>query len=480
MWPQNPFMFGGWGSPTSVPGFGGGTVEMGGSGGITGGLLSRARRRQSPLSPPQEQPLGYTMPMLGGMVGPMGTPAPEPTTSAQGSFIPQSVNPVQAPQQGWGQKIMQGLKGIDAPAWLEMSGRFADAYYNPENTGQAIGGVGTALQGQKDRALQQEELDYMRGERGQQSAERERNRAEYERYIADPARTPEERAAARAMGPQRFAELAAGQVMTAAQKAELEQERLQAQTEGTRWQATFDENRRQFGVSANLDAQRIRQAGMAAERRSQNLRGPDRKLLEDVREAGGRARDLATLGGIFDEANRNTSTGLLAGLQFWDPNVGTMKQASSTMRGYMRPPGSGATSDYEQRLYAQGAPSIDNMGVVNQQMTSNQRRLADIAVARQYFYEDWADQNGSLNGAERAFQTSQEFQSLTADATQSAEASASEAPARRPDAAPDNAGRVWEDEQGVRWKSNGRGWIRQGGTLPAAPSSGPPVRAGGF
>jgi len=146
------------------------------------------------------------------------------------------------------------------------------------------------------------------------------------------------------------------------------------------------------------------------------LTGADKKMLEDAREAANNARSLRAQASIFKGANQNAPSGY--GADKWNflaPETATMNQQSSLMRGSMRPPGSGATSDYEQRLYALGAPSAQNTREQNAAIIANLEKGAAISEARQFFYEDYAAQQGSLNGAERAFQKSPDFRALTQD-----------------------------------------------------------------
>lgn len=149
------------------------------------------------------------------------------------------------------------------------------------------------------------------------------------------------------------------------------------------------------------------------------LRGTEGALMTRTREAAEGARGLRALvqefrshlQGTRDNGLRGTFPG--AGVQVWDSDIGAMNALQARMTGLMRPSGSGATSDFEQRLYARGAPNVNNMPEVNEEIIRNIETLSDIADARQFFYEDYASQNGTLNGAERAFQQSPEFQQLT-------------------------------------------------------------------
>lgn len=157
------------------------------------------------------------------------------------------------------------------------------------------------------------------------------------------------------------------------------------------------------------------QAAQEMRQRSLSLRGPDRDLMETIRNSSGSANELLSMAQMFREANSRTGTG---GLTEYLPFNGfsgdraSMRQLESMMRGMMRPVGSGATSDYEQRLYAQGAPRVDMLGPQNEQVIRNIETLARIRNARRYFYEDYADSTGTLNGAERAFQQSEAFRRL--------------------------------------------------------------------
>lgn len=171
---------------------------------------------------------------------------------------------------------------------------------------------------------------------------------------------------------------------------------------------------------AQLDLQRRALAVDAARANMERpLRGSDRELMDNVREAAGRSQALTMLGEEFLSANGVSPTGELSRfnpMNIWDPNRRSMTAAASQMRAYMRPPGSGATSDYEQRIYAMGVPSVDNTGPQNQAIMRYHQTAAQIAQARRFFYEDYAQQNGSLNGAEQAFQQSPSFQNITRSA----------------------------------------------------------------
>lgn len=148
------------------------------------------------------------------------------------------------------------------------------------------------------------------------------------------------------------------------------------------------------------------------------LRGPDASLMTRARETAESQRGLRGLAQEFAGLQAQQPTGPGAGINpltggVWlDRETRAMDALSARMLGLMRPAGSGATSDFEQRIYARGAPSIDNTPQQNAAIIAGIERATQIADARQFFYELYADQVGSLNGAEQAFQASEDYRSL--------------------------------------------------------------------
>lgn len=179
-------------------------------------------------------------------------------------------------------------------------------------------------------------------------------------------------------------------------------------------QAQLDLTRRGQNISA-ANAQRSQQ--------TRPLRGPDANLMTDTRNTAANARGLRGLVQDFISAQttaqgaQGVGLGPGAGVQIWNPQIRNMSALAARMTGLMRPAGSGATSDFEQRLYARGAPSVDNTPEANAQIAQGLLKAADIADARQFFYEAYAEAYGSLNGAEQAFQASPEFRGLTGEQT---------------------------------------------------------------
>jgi hypothetical protein len=192
-------------------------------------------------------------------------------------------------------------------------------------------------------------------------------------------------------------------------------------------------------------------ASMARVNMDRPLRGPDASLMSSVREAAARSQALSALGDEFLAANARNATGELSPYNpanLVSPDRAQMRAASSRMRGYMRPPGSGATSDFEQRLYGQGAPSTANTGPQNQAIVAAHRTQAQLDQARMNFYEAWAYQNGNLYGAEQAFQQSDDFRRIRSDFERRPRGGGSSGAPPRPSGVPSSA----------RWNPQTRQW----------------------
>lgn len=375
--------------------------------GILDAFLRNSQAVQQPWSPmaPQQQPQTMTGATPGGMNNPppMQTPA-----FAQPLQIPQFGTPA-APQQGFRARLadmfnpngenylfnnptfMNGLTLLGESQNGGDWGRAAQSI--SQNQTQQLQRTQLQRQNRREDAADAREQTQFGWQEGAQARGLEQRQA-LENWIR--TLPPEQQAAARAnpqAAHQAFmeAQAAASQPITPFQQAQLS--------------LTARGQNMDFATSAA--AQELRQ-------RSLSLRGPDRDLMETIRNSSGSANELLGMAQMFREANSRTQTG--GGSQFipFSEDRASMRQVASMMRGMMRPVGSGATSDYEQRLYAMGVPSVDLLGPQNEAIINNIETLARIRNARRYFYEDYADQTGSLNGAERAFQASQEFRTIQA------------------------------------------------------------------
>jgi len=83
-----------------------------------------------------------------------------------------------------------------------------------------------------------------------------------------------------------------------------------------------------------------------------------------------------------------------------DPEIKEMSGIASGLQGQARPAGSGATSDFEQRLYRQGVPAPDKRGKTNQNIIRYQKGVIAEEDDRLAFQEEFMRRNGSLNGSQ--------------------------------------------------------------------------------
>lgn len=144
--------------------------------------------------------------------------------------------------------------------------------------------------------------------------------------------------------------------------------------------------------------------------RSKMLAAPEQRSIEEARAS---ARDaVGVLGDLtrFQDINAGVQTGGLVNNavnfvkgKLGDPNIQQMDEIKARMAPQQRVPGSGTTSDMDLRLFLQATPSAANSRETN---TAIIERGRQEAVRRQQyadFLDQYARENGSLNGAEAAF-----------------------------------------------------------------------------
>lgn len=319
------------------------------------------------------------------------------------------------PPGGWMSRLNEGLNsplfnaGMALLAGSQNGGDWgvvADnlrAYGQDQREQQRLSNEERAAKAQQN--LQNTQFDWLRSDRTRADEQRQRYAEWAARQGADAAVNPEA-----AYGAAMDQQAAANMPISPYQQAQLDLQRR--------------------GLS--IDAMRA-QADMNRANMERPLRGPDASLMDTVREAAGRGQALNMLGQEFLTANGENRTGEFSRFNpfnFLDQNRAAMRSASAQMRSYMRPPGSGATSDYEQRIYAMGVPSTENTGPQNQAIMRYHQAASQLAQDRRYFYEDYARLNGTLNGAEAAFQQSPSFRNVTSAAPLPQQQSA--APAQAP------------------------------------------------
>lgn len=82
----------------------------------------------------------------------------------------------------------------------------------------------------------------------------------------------------------------------------------------------------------------------------------------------------------------------------------TMESITSALAPAQRIPGSGSSSDKDVEMFRKGLPSIDKLGGANAKIIDNLHNQAIQDRARVSFYDQWVQQQGTLNGAQQAFQ----------------------------------------------------------------------------
>lgn len=163
-----------------------------------------------------------------------------------------------------------------------------------------------------------------------------------------------------------------------------------------------------------------------APRRVGGLSVQEQKALADMRRAGATLRtDLADTERFARLAEEQGTGGLMAlplvgGFisdvrAAGDPEIDEMREISARLTPLQRPAGSGATSDFEQRLYGQSVPSVNRTPQANEAVINRGRSRAGEAQLRAEFMDSWASRNGTLQGAEQAWNNAYQPPRVEAD-----------------------------------------------------------------
>lgn len=166
---------------------------------------------------------------------PLEAEAQGPRTS-QLSLMPQMTQQVQA--SPW-TRIKEGINGIQPQTWFQIAGGLLDRAEGEGTWGQALGGIGTALEGQQDRALRQEDVDYTRGQRQQEAQQRQAREA----WIA--SLPPDQQALAR-VAPDAI--VGAQAPISREAQARIDYERERAKTADAQWEAGHNLDQQRLGL----------------------------------------------------------------------------------------------------------------------------------------------------------------------------------------------------------------------------------------
>jgi hypothetical protein len=118
----------------------------------------------------------------------------------------------------------------------------------------------------------------------------------------------------------------------------------------------------------------------------------------------------------FVQLNQDESTGSL-----WNnitpnspvlhgDNTNQMIAIQSRLGPSQRAVGSGSSSDRDVSLFMGGLPSTDKGGNVNAAIRDDFKRKYDYAVAKKSYLQDYLRKNGSLEGADEAWNSTPQYQ----------------------------------------------------------------------
>lgn len=137
--------------------------------------------------------------------------------------------------------------------------------------------------------------------------------------------------------------------------------------------------------------------------------------LKEARDAAEGASDFARQADDFVKLNRKSGTGFINKIPFvsearaiFDPNVAQMDALSARMIPAQRTPGSGTTSDRDLALYSKAVPSLDRPGEANAAIARDMGTTAQRRAQRAAFLDQYAQDNGTLRGADAAWRSSQQ------------------------------------------------------------------------
>lgn len=91
----------------------------------------------------------------------------------------------------------------------------------------------------------------------------------------------------------------------------------------------------------------------------------------------------------------------VAGL--FNDRYGQMQSIVAAEGPKQRPAGSGSSSDKDTNLYLQGGPRIENYGTTNEAIYNRKKAELEFDSARNAFMHTWFAKNGTLLGADVAF-----------------------------------------------------------------------------
>jgi len=125
----------------------------------------------------------------------------------------------------------------------------------------------------------------------------------------------------------------------------------------------------------------------------------DNARLDELRDAVKRARANLRDMQRFSELNQRTGTGGIN--EKYNPvtfnaDKQEMEAIEARLTPQMRPIGSGATSDFEGKMYGRGIPQVSKSGTANREIRLTAERAMKLGEAELAFKEQFLQQNGYL------------------------------------------------------------------------------------
>jgi len=130
-----------------------------------------------------------------------------------------------------------------------------------------------------------------------------------------------------------------------------------------------------------------------------NVAIKDNAALNDLRDAVNRARANLRDMQRFSELNQRTATGGLNDKYnpvTFNADKQEMEAIEARLTPQMRPIGSGATSDFEGKMYGRGIPQVSKSGAANREIRLTAERAMKLGEAELAFKEDYLQRYGYL------------------------------------------------------------------------------------
>ncbi|CAB4139851.1 hypothetical protein UFOVP353_57 [uncultured Caudovirales phage] len=146
---------------------------------------------------------------------------------------------------------------------------------------------------------------------------------------------------------------------------------------------------------------------------TRNARTNAEKRLQspDMTEAATKARNNLADSKRFEELMAQQGTGGLLAVpgaayaaSFVDPQVAEMRKITDRLTPQQRAPGSGATSDFDARMFQNSLFGVNAPKETNQAVIAAMQAKSQDELNFQSFLSDFLDANGHLNGADAAWQ----------------------------------------------------------------------------